>query len=156
MDTDRRQEAADLVRSVRDFGVHDRDGAGSVKRSRAGFHFAFAVPYLYREQRRVGHRSGCRAEPIHCVARLDSELRRISGGALAPTVTGLIVQQTGSFSQALILSAVLSVVAAAAYLWLVRGPIPSGAVESAIEVRQVGQAEPPAEPPVLPGAGRGV
>jgi MFS family permease len=78
------------------------------------------------------------------------------GGALAPTVTGLIVQQTGSFSQALILSAVLSVVAAAAYLWLVRGPIPSGAVESAIEVRQVGQAEPPAEPPVLPGAGRGV
>jgi MFS family permease len=45
------------------------------------------------------------------------------GGALAPTVTGLIVQRTGSFSQALMLSAALSALSAAAYLLLVRQPI---------------------------------
>jgi MFS family permease len=45
------------------------------------------------------------------------------GGALAPAVTGLIVQRTGSFSQALMLSAILSLLSAAAYLLLVRGPI---------------------------------
>jgi MFS family permease len=45
------------------------------------------------------------------------------GGALAPTVTGFIVQRTGSFSQAFLLSAGLSIVSAAAYLLLVRGPI---------------------------------
>jgi len=48
------------------------------------------------------------------------------GGALAPLVTGFIVQRTGSFSQALILSAVLCVVSAAAYLLLVRQPIQFG------------------------------
>jgi nitrate/nitrite transporter NarK len=47
------------------------------------------------------------------------------GGALAPTVTGLIVQRTGSFSQALMLSAGLSLLSAAAYLLLVRQPIQS-------------------------------
>ena len=47
------------------------------------------------------------------------------GGALAPTVTGLIVQRTGSFSQALMLSAGLSLLSAAAYLLLVRQPIPN-------------------------------
>ena len=47
------------------------------------------------------------------------------GGALAPTVTGLIVQRTGSFSQALLLSAGLTLLSAAAYLLLVREPIPS-------------------------------
>jgi MFS family permease len=45
------------------------------------------------------------------------------GGALAPAVTGLIVARTGSFSQALLLSAGVSLVSAAAYLLLVRGPI---------------------------------
>ena len=45
------------------------------------------------------------------------------GGALAPTVTGLIVQRTGSFSQALMLSALLTLLSAAAYLFLVREPI---------------------------------
>jgi MFS family permease len=47
------------------------------------------------------------------------------GGALAPAVTGFIVQSTGGFSRALLLSAVLSVISAAAYLLLVRQPIPS-------------------------------
>jgi MFS family permease len=45
------------------------------------------------------------------------------GGALAPTVTGLIVQRTGGFSQALLLSAAITLLSAAAYLFLVRGPI---------------------------------
>ena len=45
------------------------------------------------------------------------------GGALAPVVTGLIVARTGSFSQALLLSAALTLAAAAAYLFLVRETI---------------------------------
>lgn len=45
------------------------------------------------------------------------------GGALAPALTGLIVERTGSFSQALLLSAGLSLVSAAAYSMLVRQPI---------------------------------
>ena len=45
------------------------------------------------------------------------------GGALAPTVTGLIVQRTGGFSAALLLSAGLTILSAAAYLLLVRDPI---------------------------------
>jgi nitrate/nitrite transporter NarK len=45
------------------------------------------------------------------------------GGALAPTVTGYIVQRTGGFSQALLLSAGISMLSAAAYLLLVRKPI---------------------------------
>jgi MFS family permease len=45
------------------------------------------------------------------------------GGALAPTVTGLIVQRTGSFTQALLLSAGLTTVAAVLYLILVRNTI---------------------------------
>lgn len=49
------------------------------------------------------------------------------GAALAPTVTGLIVQRTGSFSQALMLSAVVSLISAAAYLLLVRDTIRSDA-----------------------------
>jgi sugar phosphate permease len=47
------------------------------------------------------------------------------GGALAPAVTGMILQTTGSFANALMLSAVLSLISAAAYLLLVRGPIPA-------------------------------
>jgi MFS family permease len=45
------------------------------------------------------------------------------GGALAPVVTGLIVQRTGGFSPALLLSAGISALSAAAYLFLVRQPI---------------------------------
>lgn len=45
------------------------------------------------------------------------------GGALAPTITGMIVERTGSFSEALLLSAALSLLSAGAYLFLVRKPI---------------------------------
>jgi cyanate permease len=45
------------------------------------------------------------------------------GGALAPMLTGFIVQRTGSFSQALLLSAAITVAGGIAYLVLVGGPI---------------------------------
>jgi len=45
------------------------------------------------------------------------------GGALAPTLTGFIVQATGSFSQALMLAAVIAALGGVAYLALVRQPI---------------------------------
>jgi MFS family permease len=45
------------------------------------------------------------------------------GGALAPTVTGVMVARTGSFSQALLLSAAVSVCSAVAYLLFVGQPI---------------------------------
>jgi len=45
------------------------------------------------------------------------------GGALAPAVTGFIVERTGSFQQALLLSAVVSLISGVAYLLLVRGPV---------------------------------
>lgn len=53
------------------------------------------------------------------------------GGALAPTVTGFIVQRTDSFSPALLVSAGLGILSALAYLLLVREtiqiePPPSG------------------------------
>jgi MFS family permease len=48
------------------------------------------------------------------------------GGALAPSITGFIVARTGSFSQALLLSAVISLIGAVAYLLLVNRTIHSG------------------------------
>jgi MFS family permease len=45
------------------------------------------------------------------------------GGALAPTFTGFLVQGTGSFKAALLLSAGITSVAALSYMALVRGPI---------------------------------
>jgi cyanate permease len=45
------------------------------------------------------------------------------GGALAPTVTGLIVQTTGSFVPALVVGALIGVVSAASYLFIVDQPI---------------------------------
>ncbi|WP_199272388.1 MFS transporter [Paraburkholderia acidisoli] len=60
-----------------------------------------------------------------------------TGGALAPIVTGLIVQATGSFVVALFVGAGLVLLAACSYLFLVRGPItrleaePMGAVKAA-------------------------
>jgi cyanate permease len=46
------------------------------------------------------------------------------GAALAPTVTGMLVQRTGHFSGALMLSAGVTLLSATAYLVLVREPIP--------------------------------
>ena len=48
------------------------------------------------------------------------------GGALAPAVTGLIVQSTGSFVLALVVGGVISVVSGIAYLLLVVEPGSNG------------------------------
>jgi sugar phosphate permease len=65
------------------------------------------------------------AAPGHFTASLGSiqNFGGYLGGALAPAVTGFIVERTGSFSQALMLSAAVSLASAAAYLLLVRRPI---------------------------------
>ena len=47
------------------------------------------------------------------------------GGALAPLVTGQIVEKTGTFALALTVSAVITLASALAYLLLVRQPIPA-------------------------------
>ncbi len=47
------------------------------------------------------------------------------GGALAPTLTGITVQRTGSFHVAFLLGAAIAVVAAVLHLLLVRGPVPA-------------------------------
>jgi cyanate permease len=45
------------------------------------------------------------------------------GGALAPTVTGLIVQSTGTFVPALVVGALIAVASAGSYLFIVDAPI---------------------------------
>ncbi|OYV41739.1 MAG: MFS transporter [Rhodospirillales bacterium 20-64-7] len=45
------------------------------------------------------------------------------GGALAPTVTGLIVQRTGSFVLALVVGAIVAVISACSYMLVVHRPI---------------------------------
>jgi MFS family permease len=65
------------------------------------------------------------AAPSHFTASLGSiqNFGGYFGGALAPMVTGFIVQRTGSFSQALLLSAAITLVSAFAYIALVQRPI---------------------------------
>jgi cyanate permease len=50
------------------------------------------------------------------------------GGALAPVVTGFIVQNTHSFQPALFVGAGVAAVAVIGYWLLVRGPIPPAAL----------------------------
>ncbi|MBS1855007.1 MAG: MFS transporter [Acidobacteria bacterium] len=75
--------------------------------------------------------------PVAAPAQFTASLGSIQnfggylGGALAPAVTGFIVQRTGSFSPALLLSAGLSLACAAAYLLLVRDAIPCENVDTA-------------------------
>jgi MFS family permease len=63
--------------------------------------------------------------PANCTASLGSlqNFGGYFGGALAPTVTGFIVQGTGSFVPALLVGAGMSVFASAAYLFIMRGPV---------------------------------
>ena len=69
------------------------------------------------------------AAPAHQTASLGSmqNFGGYLGGALAPTVTGAIVQSTGTFAPALLVGAAVGVVAAALYLALVRDIIPTRA-----------------------------
>ena len=63
--------------------------------------------------------------PTNCTASIGAmqNFGGYLGGALAPTVTGLIVQSTGSFVMALVVGAVIGVVSAASYLFVVRDVI---------------------------------
>ena len=63
--------------------------------------------------------------PTNCTASIGAmqNFGGYLGGALAPTITGLIVQMTGSFVLALVVGAVIGVVSAASYLFIVRDPV---------------------------------
>jgi MFS family permease len=54
------------------------------------------------------------------------------GGALAPTVTGLIVASTGSFVLALVVGSVVAVFSAVAYLFIVKDPITTAQIDRVI------------------------
>ncbi len=54
------------------------------------------------------------------------------GGALAPTVTGIIVQRTGSFVPALIVGACIGLCSALIYTFVVRRPISGADLEAAL------------------------
>jgi cyanate permease len=62
------------------------------------------------------------AAPANCTASLGAiqNFGGYLGGALAPTVTGFIVQATGSFVPALLASAAIGLVSALAYLVVIR------------------------------------
>ncbi len=63
------------------------------------------------------------AAPANCTASLGAiqNFGGYLGGALAPTVTGFIVQATGSFVPALLVSAAIGLVSALMYLVVIRG-----------------------------------
>jgi len=70
------------------------------------------------------------AAPANCTASLGAmqNFGGYIGGALAPTVTGFIVQGTGHFSLAFITGAVIALVAAAGYWTLIQEPIPAAPI----------------------------
>jgi cyanate permease len=63
--------------------------------------------------------------PTNCTASIGAvqNFGGYLGGALAPTVTGLIVQHTGSFVPALVVGGLIGVVSAGCYLFVVDEPI---------------------------------
>jgi sugar phosphate permease len=67
------------------------------------------------------------AAPANCTASIGSmqNFGGYFGGALAPTITGFIVQQTHSFQPALLVGAMVAAAAAIIYIIMVRDPIPS-------------------------------
>jgi sugar phosphate permease len=66
------------------------------------------------------------AAPANCTASIGSmqNFGGYLGGALAPTVTGFIVQETHSFQPALLVGAAIALSAAVIYMLMVRDPIP--------------------------------
>src|SRR6202012_1887005 len=65
------------------------------------------------------------AVPTNCTASIGAmqNFGGYLGGALAPTVTGLIVQSTGSFVPALVVGGLVGLGSAASYLFIVDRPI---------------------------------
>jgi len=70
------------------------------------------------------------AAPANCTASIGSmqNFGGYLGGALAPTVTGFIVQETHSFQPALFVGAAVAIGAAVIYMLMVRHPIPPSVV----------------------------
>jgi sugar phosphate permease len=83
------------------------------------------------------------AVPTNCTASIGAmqNFGGYLGGALAPTVTGLIVQQTGSFVPALVVGALIGAASAGSYLFIVDQPITAAALDA---VSQPGAAPVPA------------
>jgi MFS transporter, ACS family, L-galactonate transporter len=80
------------------------------------------------------------AAPANCTASLGAiqNFGGYLGGALAPTVTGFIVQATGSFVPALLASAVIGLFSALAYLVVIRGePITTAELDAVAGPRAV-------------------
>jgi sugar phosphate permease len=73
------------------------------------------------------------AVPTNCTASIGAvqNFGGYLGGALAPTVTGLIVQHTGSFVPALVVGALIGVVSAGCYLFVVDQPITAAELDAA-------------------------
>ena len=67
------------------------------------------------------------AAPANCTASIGSmqNFGGYLGGALAPTVTGFIVQATGSFVPALLVAAAVALCAGVGYFLIVGDPIPA-------------------------------
>lgn len=65
------------------------------------------------------------AAPTNCTASIGAmqNFGGYLGGALAPTVTGLIVQHLGSFIPAMVVGAVIGLASAASYFFIVDQPI---------------------------------
>src|SRR6201996_6165579 len=72
------------------------------------------------------------AAPTHCTASIGSmqNFGGYLGGALAPTVTGLIVQHTGSFVPALVVGALVGLASAASYFFIVDQPITAADIDA--------------------------
>jgi sugar phosphate permease len=80
------------------------------------------------------------AAPANCTASLGAiqNFGGYLGGALAPTVTGFIVQATGSFVPALLVSAAIGLVSALMYLVVIRGaPITTAELDMAAGVTTI-------------------
>ena len=75
------------------------------------------------------------AVPTNCTASIGAvqNFGGYLGGALAPTVTGLIVQNTGSFIPALVVGSLIGVVSAGCYLFVVDQPITAADLDATSE-----------------------
>ena len=82
------------------------------------------------------------AVPTNCTASIGAvqNFGGYLGGALAPTVTGLIVQHTGSFVPALVVGALIGVISAGSYLFIVDRPITAADMDIAPDAQIGSQA----------------
>jgi MFS family permease len=77
------------------------------------------------------------AVPTNCTASIGAvqNFGGYLGGALAPTVTGLIVQNTGSFVPALVVGALIGAISAGCYLFVVDQPITATELDATPEAK---------------------